>query len=193
MAIISPLKKTKNTNFNKELDRIIKERAQIYSCIGLEAVTLHEAGMLNAPELDVYFDKLADLNQEMEALEAEKRKIELQTKGRSTCSCGAAITIMSRFCPECGKTIDSGIITCICGNQIEGEQKFCPKCGSAVQDINAAMMSMGMLQQGMLLQQGMIPQVIPIHASELRMKECVCGAKVPEGLMMCMECGRKIQ
>ena len=230
MAITDQLKKVKNINLgninlnditsnislgkdnhSKALDAKIQERAQIYNYIGMEAASLHEAGKLNVPDLDMYFDKLATLKQEIEELEIEKQKMELQTKGRSTCSCGAAITVNDRFCPVCGKTIDSGFITCICGTKVKSDQKFCPVCGNSIHDMNASMIPMGMsqlgmmsqqgmmpqqgmmLQQGMMPQQGMIPQVMPIHASELRMKKCICGAKVPEGQTMCMECGRKIQ
>lgn len=47
------------------------------------------------------------------------------------------------------------------------EDLFCPNCGEAV------------------------PRDTFLCGEEI--KECICGAKVPEGQFMCMECGRKIE
>ena len=220
-------------NFTKEIEAKMQARDQVYNYIAMDVVDLYKEGMLNIPQLDIHFDKLAELENEIEELETEKQKMELQTKGQTTCSCGASITVNDRFCPVCGKTVDSGYITCVCGNKVKSEQKFCPVCGNSIHDMNSSMMPMGVPQPGMMMQNGIqqpgmmqqsipqpgmmmqsglsqpgmmmqsglsqpgmmqqpIPQMMPIRASELRMKECICGAKVPEGQTMCMECGRKI-
>lgn len=209
-------------NFTKEIEAKMQARDQVYNYIAMDVVDLYKKGMLNIPQLDIHFDKLAELENEIEELETEKQKMELQTKGQTTCSCGASITVNDRFCPVCGKTVDSGYITCVCGNKVKSEQKFCPVCGNSIHDMNLSMMPMGVPQPGMMMQNGIqqpgmmqqsipqpgmmmqsglsqpgmmqqpIPQMMPIRASELRMKECICGAKVPEGQTMCMECGRKI-
>ena len=68
------------------------------------------------------------------------------------------------------------MITCVCGNQIKKELKFCPNCGKSVS---------GLLETG-----GQQPENAGMQA---RYKECICGAKVPEGQFMCMECGRKVE
>lgn len=213
-------------NYSKALEVKMHERENIYNFIAIDVVELHKEGKLNIPELDIHFDKLSELEKEIEELETEKQKMELQTKGQTTCSCGTVITINDSFCPTCGKTVDSGYITCsYCGNKVKSEQKFCPVCGNSIHDMNLSMMPMGVPQPGMMqqpmpqpgmvqqpmpqpgmvqqpmLQPGMyqsgmmsqaMPQMMPIRASELRMKECICGAKVLEGQTMCMECGRKI-
>ena len=163
-------------NIKKLLEEKQKERSKVYGFIGMDVYDLYKQGKAEFPELQVHFEKMQELEQEIAELEAEKQRWELQSRGASTCSCGQPLSAKERFCPNCGKPVDNRMITCVCGNQIKKELKFCPNCGKSVS---------GLLETG-----GQQPENAGMQA---RYKECICGAKVPEGQFMCMECGRKVE
>ena len=182
--------------FVKALEEKVKEKSQIYNYIGVEVFELYNAGEVKIPQLDVYFEKLKALNEEINIIEAERQKLELQQKGSTQCSCGCMLTIKDKFCPSCGKPVDNGLIVCICGNQVSDNVQFCPNCGTNIPNLKQmrqnGQMAGGTMQQ-MPSPQSTNGQVgMPVAAVNVPTKECICGAKVPEGQTMCMECGRKI-
>lgn len=161
-----------DNNTKKLLEEKEKERLRLYGFIGMDVCDLYQQGKLDLPELEVHFEKMRELEQEIADLEAEKQKRELQSKGSSVCSCGQVLSAKDSFCPNCGKPVDNGMITCVCGNQIKSDLKFCPNCGKSVKE---------------LLENG------GNAGTQIKYRECICGAKVPEGQFMCMECGRKVE
>jgi len=163
-------------NIKKQLEEKNKERSKVYGFIGMDIYDLYKQGKVNIQELDVHFEKMKALEQEIADLEAERQRQELQSKGNSVCSCGQPLTTDNRFCPSCGKPVDSGMITCTCGKIVKNDLKFCSYCGRNLQDLisNAT-------EQGAPNEPGG------------QYRECICGARVPEGQFMCMECGRKIE
>lgn len=164
-----------DNSMKKLLEEKEKERSKIYGFIGMDVYDLYKEGKADFPELEVHFEKMKELEQEIAELEAEKQKRELQSKGSSVCSCGQPLSAKDSFCPNCGKPIDKGTITCVCGNEIKSDLKFCPNCGKSVKEI---------------LEGGQQPGNAGVQT---RYRECICGAKVPEGQFMCMECGRRVE
>lgn len=164
-----------DNSMKKLLEEKEKERSKIYRFIGMDVYDLYKEGKADFPELEVHFEKMKELEQEIAELEAEKQKRELQSKGSSVCSCGQPLSAKDSFCPNCGKPIDKGTITCACGNEIKSDLKFCPNCGKSVKE---------------LLEGGQQPGNAGVQT---RYRECICGAKVPEGQFMCMECGRRVE
>lgn len=156
-------------NTRKLLEEKKKERAKIYGFIGMDVYDLYKQGKVDIQELEVHFEKMQALEQEIADLEAEKQKQEAKNKGVSICSCGQKLSSENRFCPGCGKPVDNGMITCTCGNMVRKDLKFCSYCGRNLQ---------GVAEQ---------------EEEPDKYRECICGAKVPEGQFMCMECGRKIE
>lgn len=163
-----------DNNMRKLLEEKKKERSKIYGFIGMDVYDLHKQGKADFPELAVYFEKIEALEQELAELEAEKQSRELRGKKARICSCGQPLSEGSAFCSNCGKPVDNGIITCSCGNLIKSDLKFCPNCGKNLKE--------NMENGG---QQSM-------HEEQVYL-ECICGAKVPKGQFMCMECGRKVE
>lgn len=159
-------------NFKKPLEEKNQERSKIYGFIGMDVYDLYKQGKLNIPELEVHFEKMEVLEKEIAELEAEKQRQEMQTKGSSTCSCGQLLTADSRFCPSCGKTIDNGMITCSCGKTVSSNSQFCTFCGRNLQQEK---------------------ENIGNPVTQITYRQCICGAQVPEGQFMCMECGRKME
>lgn len=154
-------------NVKKLLEEKKKERAKIYGFIGMDVYDLYRQGKVNMEELEVHFEKMQALEKEIADLEAERQ--EAKNKGANVCSCGQKLTPENRFCPGCGKPVDNGMITCTCGNLIKKDLKFCSFCGKNLQELAGQ------------------------EEEPAEYRECICGAKVPEGQFMCMECGRKIE
>ncbi len=168
---------TGSNNIKKVLEEKNRERSKVYGFIGMDVYELYKQKKIEITELNVHFERMRELENEIAELEAEKQRLELQSKGSSICSCGQQLTSELRFCPRCGKPVDNGMLTCTCGKMIKKDTQFCPYCGRSVgtligneQEPNAA---------------GQQPPV--------EYRTCICGAKVPEGQFMCMECGRKME
>lgn len=83
----------------------------------------------------------------------------------------------------CGKPAEPETLTCICGQQIDKGVSFCQNCGRKVSELLAAP------------ERPQLTAAEPQTASaagEIQEKECICGARIPAGQTMCMECGRVI-
>lgn len=165
-----------DNNIKKLLEEKRKECSKIYGFIGMDVYDLHKQGRLVIPELAAHFEKIQALEQEIADLEAEKQRRQFQHKGVVVCSCGQKLSVKNAFCPNCGKPVDNGMITCTCGQTISSDLKFCTYCGRNIKE----MLESGTKQPG--------SSNVP-----LRYRECICGARVPEGQFMCMECGRKLE
>lgn len=163
-------------NIRKELEEKNKERSKIFGFIGMDVYELYKEGKVDIQELEVHFEKMRELEQTIEELEVEKQRQELQSKGSSVCSCGRQLLMEDRFCPNCGKPVDNGMITCTCGKMVKSDLTFCSYCGRNLKEI---------AQSGQGQAEG--------NAPSDKYVECICGAKVPEGQFMCMECGRRIE
>ncbi len=164
-----------DNTIKKALEEKEKERSKIYGFIGMDVYDLYKKGQADLPELEVHFEKMRELEEEIAELEAKKQAAERQSKGVKICSnCGQPVSAKDAFCSNCGQPVEEGMMTCTCGNRIKNDLKFCPNCGKSVNE---------------LLENGTAERQLPL----MRYRECICGAMVPEGQFMCMECGRKIE
>lgn len=192
--------KMPNVNSSKNIKKVIEEKNQekseLYKYIGMEICNLWKAGKIYVQDLEVYITKAEALKQEILDIEAEVQRAEMLKKGTRVCTCGCQLTQQDRFCPQCGKPMETGSVYCSCGQQLESGMQFCPNCGNSVK-------SMGENPQGVENPAGSMNGE-PLGTEEadsgntkgnaqMKYKECICGAKVPEGQFMCMECGRKIE
>lgn len=203
-----------NSSLKKLIDDKIKEKNQVYSFIGMEVYDRCQEKTLEIPGIEIYLEKMQELETEISELEAKRQSIELQKKGTTICQCGNVLSANQSFCTNCGCVVDNGKMLCICGTEVSKSEKFCPHCGTDLQQLQQgnpvpsqtgmAQPQMGMAQPcfGMAQANGMQPNVImpqggqpPMMRSGMQQpaKTCICGAKVPEGQFMCMECGRKIE
>lgn len=164
---------TTNSGLKKSLEEKNQEKTKIYNYIGMEAYDLYKAGKLSAVGLEVYFEKMQELEQEITELEGEMAKIKNAKSKNLVCICGNPLEPDTKFCPKCGKLVEQDMITCTCGKQVKGDMAFCPNCGKNLKELNEA-------AQG------------PVENSAENLKVCICGAKIPVGQTLCMECGRKV-
>lgn len=156
----------------KNLEERMNEKAKIYGFIGMEVYDLSKEKKIEIVQIQAYLDKMDALNSEIEGLEKQKEELEKKSAGKNICSCGYKLKTQDRFCPNCGEVVARDTIICSCGAELAKDVKFCSVCGKRAEDI---------------LQEQEIMKSAP------KMRECICGAKVPEGQFMCMECGRKLE
>lgn len=129
-------------NLKKSLEEKNKERAKIYGYIGMETYELFKQGKVSIPEMDVYFENMKTLEEEIEALEKEKQQLEVQNKGNRVCSCGNVLSAKDRFCSNCGKALfqmeepsgqdNSDYKECICGAKVQEGAFMCMECGRKI-------------------------------------------------------------
>lgn len=179
---------TINTSINsikKEIEEKVKEKNQLYSFIGMEVYDQCLEKKLEIAGIDVYLEKMQALDSDIQELEARKQSMELQQKGSTVCQCGCVLNANQSFCPNCGREVDNGKLICVCGNEVSKTEKFCSKCGASVEQL---------LQQTETAMQTAVAGfgIAGSNAAQASFKTCICGAKVPEGQFMCMECGRKV-
>lgn len=177
---------TASVEVKKALDEKYQERMKIFEYIGMEVYDLYKQGEISIPKADIHFQKMGEVEAEIARLEAEKQRIEAEKRKTNACSCGYALSGREQFCPKCGKPVVRDEIICTCGNVLKREMKFCANCGRNVQEL---------IQGATASMQGGQPNVImPGNpAPQPQYRECICGAKVPVGQNMCMECGRMIE
>lgn len=156
-----------NQSLKKSLEEKNREKTKIYGYIGMEVYDLYKTRKLSIPELEVHFAKMETL--EKETAEIEEKLGQTAGSGKTACgSCGYVLIGQMKFCPNCGKSTDPEMVTCACGKQIKNDMSFCPYCGNRLKED-------------------------PAGAARDKFRECICGARVPEGQFLCMECGRKVE
>lgn len=138
-----------------ELAALLKEKSQMLGVLGREAYALYQADQNEMTSLTGYFEKVAELDLQIDALRQEKELVAQQNQLKRTCACGKKLARHDKFCPDCGVKIDTGAVSgagdtllasgeaqqkaagagpsagrrCVCGAIIGAEQDFCGECG----------------------------------------------------------------
>lgn len=186
---------TINTSLNsikKEIGEKVKEKNNLYSFIGMEVYDQSKEKKLEIAGIEVYLEKMQVLDDEIKELELKKQSMELQQKGSTVCQCGCVLKANQSFCPNCGRVVDNGKLICICGNEVNKTEKFCSKCGVSVQQLLQQAEAAPQQPAGTLIQRTQTA-TSGFAGTPVIYKTCICGAKVPEGQFMCLECGRKME
>lgn len=155
----------------KELEEKMNEKAKIYGFIGMEIYDLSKENKIEIPQIQNYLENMDKINQSIEEMEKAIKEREAKNAGKNVCACGYKLKPQDRFCPNCGEIVPRDTVLCSCGAELNKNAKFCHSCGKSMDDI---------------LREQEEPTQQP-------MKECICGAKVPAGQFMCLECGRKVE
>lgn len=176
MKISIPSKSGNEKNVNikalkKDIEEKMNEKVKIYGFIGMETYDLIKKKEVKLPQLNSYIEKMDEIDKSIQEKEELIKREELKNKGKNVCVCGFKLKSHDRFCPNCGEAVLRDTIICSCGAEIKRESKFCNICGRGMEEI-------------MSMQEEIRKPV---------MKECICGAKVPAGQFMCLECGRKVE
>lgn len=121
-----------------ELKRLNGQITEMITAVGVQAVGLHEAGTLVAPELQPLCEHILRLRATLAQQEAELAKLtptpseSAPTAARTCAACGQTLPGESTFCPNCGARIPAPKETVVCGHcgaQLRAQARFCRRCG----------------------------------------------------------------
>ena len=108
------------------------EFSKLMNVIGREAFDLFQKGNLTVEQLEGYFSKATNINEQISNLVIEKEVIEKANQKYIICACGLKNPKNIKFCPNCGSATlqnTEEIILCICGATFATDQDFCMECG----------------------------------------------------------------
>ncbi len=166
----------------KSLEEKQQEKNRIFSYIGMEVYDLCREGKLSVPQIDIYFEKMQALEQEIADLEAKLNGTKQKIQFGSRCACGCHLKPGAKFCPQCGAPVAAEAQVCACGSKIEKGVRFCQNCGKKAPEPGSRLA---------VEETGQPPwQQQPEMDAPAGQRECICGAVVLAGQTMCMECGR---
>jgi RNA polymerase subunit RPABC4/transcription elongation factor Spt4 len=126
-----------------ELRRLDAQINEMVTAVGVQAVGLHKAGRLTAPELAPLCEHVAELEAAVEQQRAELTRLEATQKSaapaeeRACSQCGRPLPPGATFCPYCGAPAPPDAPAPIrycqnCGGELRDNSRFCPHCGQPV-------------------------------------------------------------
>lgn len=163
-------------NLKKNLEEKKNEKSKIYTYIGMEVYDFYRQNKFRMDELNVYFDKLIELDKEIDNAESELEQLNSTSKSIK-CSCGNVISDGMKFCAKCGRPIEVDEFPCKCGRMLKKGMKFCTECG---QNVNELMEEQMRLKENKSKEMG------------VKIEKCICGAQIVSGQPICMTCGRRV-
>lgn len=86
-------------------------------------------------DIDNYYNKIDEIEKEINRIEKEKETKELQYVQNKVCECGYKITKKYKFCPNCGSKVLTPYIMCSCGIEIFRTLKYCSNYGISVEGL----------------------------------------------------------
>lgn len=123
-----------------ELKRLDNQITEMITAVGVQAVGLHKAQRLSAPELEPLCQHIVDLEDTLAQQIAELRRLEAQTGTRgpqpADCpSCHRGLPDGATFCPHCGASVPTAQhqFCSHCGTELRAGASFCSQCGQEAQ------------------------------------------------------------
>lgn len=127
--------KEKN-KFNNSIEKAQKEKLEIFVNAGIYLYDLVRKDEIVRSDLGSLFDGIIELDKSIYQFSTEIEKLGNQKS--QICECGNLINLDSKFCSQCGKSVDvdiSGLKCEFCLNNIDIGDKFCTCCGKKVLNV----------------------------------------------------------
>jgi len=126
-----------------QLKRLDRQITEMITAVGVQAVGLHKAGTLSAPELEPLCHHIVELEAAVAQQKTALARLESMTRERPVGSadlcpaCGKAVLEGGTFCPHCGAAAPKGEgqgFCAHCGASLRSGARFCAKCGRRLGD-----------------------------------------------------------
>ncbi|MEG2789920.1 MAG: zinc ribbon domain-containing protein [Romboutsia sp.] len=127
--------KEKN-KFNNSIEKAQKEKLEVFANAGIYLYELVRKDEIVRSDLVSLFDGIIELDKSIYQFSTEIEKLGNQKS--QICECGNLINLDSKFCSQCGKSVDvdiSGLKCEFCLNNIDIGDKFCTCCGKKVLNV----------------------------------------------------------
>lgn len=181
------LEQAKIDNEIRSKEREIQARYAELGCVFYESERGLNRGSTNFEPVLQQIDRMRQ-----EIREGQKQIEEI--RNRVTCpSCGYAIPAGTKFCPNCGASVEryrdqvsggyAGQSTCPnCGAPVEEGSVFCTSCGTRLPETAPAQ------------EQESTEENTSEKPADKKQKFCPnCGAVLEDGAMFCISCGQKVE
>ena len=113
----------------KKEERALRDH---YTALGVRTYELVKDGKVGDPELDGVVKEIDDTLKSINEYQVGIERIEAERAPRKCPYCGTKAAPKVRYCPSCGKDMDSALQkkSCpSCGGQIDSDSEFCELCG----------------------------------------------------------------
>lgn len=113
----------------KKAERALRDH---YTALGVRTYKLVKDKKVGNPELDGVVKEIDDTLKSINEYQVDIERIKAERAPRKCPYCGTKAAPKVRYCPSCGKDMDSAVqkIRCpSCGGQIDSDSEFCELCG----------------------------------------------------------------
>jgi RNA polymerase subunit RPABC4/transcription elongation factor Spt4 len=164
-----------------QIKNLQTEMKQLTEALGLQVLSLYDAGKISHPELARLCERIDELRSEITERRTELNEIKAQTStATTTCpKCQAQMASESEFCPKCGSSVrtqpppastPSPTVTRLrcpkCKTVLSEGTGFCPTCGVKLK--------------------------MPSSASTSKHFCASCGAQIGANAQFCPACGQPV-
>jgi len=130
-----------------QIKTLQRETKQLTEALGLQTLSLFDAGKITYPELSRLCERINELRAELESKKAELTALKVQAAQPTQCpQCQASVPAKADFCPKCGAQLKAQAaaspsapatkprtvvrLRCPkCKTILSPEAEFCPTCG----------------------------------------------------------------
>ena len=164
-----------------QIKTLQNEMKQLTEALGLQVLSLYDAGKISHPELARLCERIDELRSEI----AERRTELNELKSQSTSAtiqcpkCQAQIAVGSEFCPKCGTTLKTQPPPASAPSQTVTRLR-CPKCKTVLSEGTAFCPTCG------------VKLKMPSSASTSKHFCASCGAQIGANAQFCPVCGQPV-
>lgn len=165
-----------------QIKNLQTEMKQLTEALGLQVLSLYDAGKISHPELARLCERIDELRSELAEKRTELNEIKVQTAPATTeCpNCQAQIASGSEFCPKCGAAIKTQPPPASTSSQTVTRLR-CPKCKTVLSEGTAFCPTCG------------VKLKMPSTASSAPQHFCAsCGAQISANAQFCPVCGQPV-
>lgn len=167
----SPTDEMSLSGAKNQRKNLMQEKQKYLCYMGMGAYALYGERKIEHEELEEDYKKLCEIDGQLDEIDKMIEKLENAKRSKNLCECGTKLSKNEQFYPNCGKRVKN-VLVCKCGAELSPDMKYCGRCGAEAAGQNQ--------------------QEETVLSKEV-WKICICGARVPEGQAMCMECGRIVE
>ncbi len=164
-----------------QIKNLQAEMKQLTEALGLQVLSLYDAGKISHPELARLCERIDELRSEITERRTELNELKSQVDAATAqCpKCQAQITSGSEFCPKCGSSLKAQPSPASTPSQTVTRLR-CPKCKTVLSEGTAFCPTCG------------VKLKMPSSASAPKHFCASCGAQIGDDAQFCPVCGQPV-
>lgn len=179
-------RRRKINQFEGQLKSLQNEMKQLTEALGLQTLSLYDAGKINYPELSRLCERITELRAEVEQKKAELTELKAASTPRPKIAecprCKTKVAESDEFCPKCGERLSPVVQATLPVPQAQAPvvtRLRCPKCKTILPDQSDFCPGCGVKLKK------------PAAKAQTAKKYCAsCGAEMSASARFCPVCGQ---